>query len=191
VVQVPYVKAQQNPLDRLKARFENGSIFHADFSQRYIDSYTQDTTLSKGLIWVGREKYKVHGNHQSIVVDGQTSMVYDELRNRVIISDYDPSEDDFAPSRMLNGADSTYSIGSQNNKGEGINVVLVSEDPFAVFKKVEIQMTSDLIPVYIKAIDQTDNHIITRFKDGSFVEEQPRMFNLDYPEGAEIIDMRN
>lgn len=183
--------AQQTAFDKLKQRFETGEIFHAEFSHEYVDSYTQDSTSDKGTIWVGENKYKVRTQHQSVVVDGETSMVFDDNRNRVIMSRYEPTEDDFAPSRILNGADSTYAIESQEQQDNMTLITLVSDDPFAVFQKVEITLNADLIPLRIFAKDQADNLITTSFKEGRFVAAEQGMFHLDYPDGAEIVDMRN
>ena len=185
------LSAQQTAFDKLKQRFDNGEIFHAEFQHRYIDSYTQDTVSNKGSIWVGEDKYKVRTQNQSVVVDGETSMVFDDSRNRVILSKYEPTEDDFAPSRILNGADSTYSIESQEREDGKVFINLVSEDPFAVFQAVEITLDLELMPLRIFAKDQADNLITTTFKEGKFIAPEQGMFNLDYPEGAEIVDMRN
>lgn len=183
--------AQQTAFDKLKERFESGEIFNAEFSHQYVDSYTQDTVSNKGSIWVGEDKYKVRTQNQSVVVDGETSMVFDDSRNRVIMSKYEPAEDDFAPSRILNGADSTYSIERQEQRQGRVYITLTSGDPFAVFKEVEITLSEELIPLKIFAQDQADNLITTTFKKGSFVAAEQSMFHLDYPEGAEIVDMRN
>lgn len=185
------LQAQQTAFDQLKERFESGEIFHAEFEHQYIDSYTQDTMSSKGTIWVGKDKYKVRTQNQSVVVDGETSMVFDDNRNRVILSNYEPSEDDFAPSRILNGADSTYTIESQERRDNTIFITLGSDDPFAVFKEVEITLDGNQRPLRIFARDQADNLITTTFEEGNFIGQQPEMFHLDYPEGAEIVDMRN
>lgn len=185
------LQAQQTAFDKLKERFETGEIFNARFSHQYVDSYTQDTVSSSGTIWVGRDKYKVRAQNQSVVVDGETSMVFDDSRNRVIISTYEPAEDDFAPSRILNGADSTYTIESQEHRDASVLITLGSDDPFAVFKEVEITLNARNMPLRIFAIDQADNLITTSFKEGDFVAQEQGMFHLDYPDGAEIVDMRN
>lgn len=185
------LQAQQTAFDKLKERFESGEIFTAQFEHQYVDSYTQDTTSSKGTIWVGKDKYKVRTQNQSVVVDGKTSMVFNDSRNRVLLSDYVPAEDDFAPSRILYGADSTYAIESQERRDNTTFITMGSKDPFAVFKEVEISLSGNQMPLRIFAIDQADNLITTTFEDGSFIDQQPEMFHLDYPEGAEIVDMRN
>lgn len=185
------LQAQQTAFDELKQRFESGEIFNARFSHQYVDSYTQDTVSSSGTIWVGKDKYKVRSQNQSVVVDGETSMVFDDSRNRVIISSYEPTEDDFAPSRILNGADTAYTIESQERRDNRVYITLGSRDPFSVFKKVEITLNGNNRPLRIYAVDQADNLITTTFRDGDFIAQETAMFHLDYPEGAEIVDMRN
>lgn len=185
------LSAQQGTLDKLREKFEAGEIFQGEFTHQYIDSYTQDTSSSSGEIWVGKDRYKVRTQNQSVVVDGETSMVYSDNRNRVIISKYDPEEDDFAPSRILSGIDSTFTVSREEKVDNHINLLLASDDPFAIYQKVEIVLTSSLIPLSIEALDPADNLIITRFENGRFIEASRGMFRLDYPDEAEIVDMRN
>jgi len=183
--------AQQAAFEELIERFNTGEIFYADFTHQYVDSYTGDSVSNGGTIWVGENKYKVRTQHQLIVVDGETSRVYDSRRNRVIISTYEPEEDDFAPSRILNGADSTYVIEDEQQKNGQILITLMSEDPFAVFQKVDITLNSKFIPLRIFALDQAANRITTTFKKGTFISSRKGMFVLEYPDDAEIIGMRD
>ncbi|MDZ7680892.1 MAG: outer membrane lipoprotein carrier protein LolA [Fodinibius sp.] len=183
--------AQQTPFAELKQKFEQGAIFNADFRHQSVDSYTQDTSASSGRIWVGERKYKVRAKNQLVVVDGQTSMVYDDNRNRVILSKYVPEEDDFAPSRILNGVDSTFTVEQQKEQGSQIYIRLSSDDPFAIYKKVEIYLSKALVPQKIRAVDPVDNVITTSFSNGQFIESKDSMFSLKYPDSAEIVDMRN
>ncbi len=182
---------QDQPFSQLKKKFEQGAIFSAQFQHQSVDSYTQDTVASRGQIWVGEQQYKVRAESQTVVVDGKTSMVFDDNRNRVIISKYVPEEDDFAPSRILNGVDSTFTVEEQTEKDNEIYIRLTSDDSFAIYQKVEIYLSKALVPKKIRAVDPVDNVITTTFEDGSFVNSQQGMFVLDYPETAEIVDMRN
>jgi len=185
------LQAQNTPFDQLKEKFEQGEVFNADFHHESIDSYTQDTTASRGKIWVGQRRYKIRGNNQSVVVNGKTSMVYDTNRNRVIISKYVPEEDDFAPSRILNGIDSTFAVETQEQRGNQVYIRLSSDDDFAIYKSVEIYLSKDLIPQKIRAVDPVDNVITTTFRKGEFIRTAENLFELDYPAGAEVVDMRN
>jgi hypothetical protein len=70
-------------------------------------------------------------------------------------------------------------------------LLLTSDDPFAMYKEVEIVLSSELVPIRIQAVDPSDNVIVTQFENGSFIPSRQGMFHLDYPDGAEIVDMRN
>ncbi|TYP93814.1 Outer membrane lipoprotein-sorting protein [Fodinibius salinus] len=185
------LQAQDTPLDDLKQKFETNYIFKAQFHHQSIDSYTQDTMSSRGQIWVGGTQYKVKTEHQTVVVDGKMSMVYDKNRSRVIISKYEPSEDDFAPSRILNGIDSTFTVQSQEIRDNQHYIRLGSDDPFAIYKKVEIHLAKTLIPQKIRAVDPVDNVITTTFSNGEFVSLRKNIFELDYPDNTEVVDMRS
>ncbi|WP_340103441.1 LolA family protein [Rhodohalobacter sp. 8-1] len=190
-VQPQTISAQDTQVfDRLKSMFEQGMIFRADFTHRYEDSFTGETQQNEGRIWIGRDQYKIEGNNQVMVVDGDISRVYDATKNRVIISDYVEEEDDFAPSRMLQGVDTSYSISESAISGNRTEITLESDDPFTVFQTVTITLNSNGLPTVIQATDQANNQLTTRFEDGEFVEPDENLFELNEPQSAEIIDLR-
>lgn len=181
--------AQTPQFDQLKNKFDDGQIFKAHFNQTFIDSYTGEITQSEGEIWLDKVRYKLESEGQTVVVNGETSKVYDPSRNRVIIDNYDPEEDDFAPSRMLSGIDSTYSI-SEKSKAKSTKITLLSRDDFAVFVRVEIVIDAQAHPVKITAWDISDNEITTTFKNGTFLKPADDLFAISHPKDAEVIDMR-
>lgn len=181
--------AQTPNFNLLKERFETGEVFAADFDHTYTDSYTGESTASTGQIWIDQKRYKLMADGQIIVVNGETSRVYDKDRNRVIVDTYYPDEDDFAPSRMLSGIDSTYTV-TERKRGALTLVTLTSTDDFSVFTEVEILLDADLHPIRIIAIDISNNEIITNFSNGHFYAPESELFHLEYPEDAEVIDMR-
>jgi outer membrane lipoprotein-sorting protein len=187
---LPALQAQTPAFDQLKQKFEDGEIFNAVFSHEYHDSYTNERTHNEGEIWIGREKYRVESDEQIMVVDGEISRVYDGIRNRLLISTYDEEEDDFAPSRMLQGVDETYSVEEEQAGSETI-ITLSSDDPFAIFTLVEITLGENGSPKLIQATDQVENLLITRFENGRFFEADPSIFEMDIPEDAEEIDLRH
>lgn len=185
------ISAQNTPVfDSLKQKFEQGMIFRADFSHRYEDSFTGETQQNDGEIWIGKDQYKIEGNNQVMVVDGDISRVYDATKNRVIVSDYVEEEDDFAPSRMLQGVDESYSISETAGSGNSTQITLKSDDPFSVFQVVTIRIDQEGRPAEIQAVDQAENQLTTRFQDGEFVEPKNNLFDLNEPENAEQIDLR-
>lgn len=181
--------AQTPNFDQLKERFDTGEVFSAEFDHTYTDSYTEEVVSSSGNIWIDKVRYKLESEGQTVVVDGENSRVYDPNRNRVIIDTYYPEDDDFAPSRMLSGIDSTYSVSEEKINGR-TRITLTSNDDFAVFVEVEILLDAQLRPLEIKAWDISDNEIVTTFTNGTFQQPEDGLFELSYPDDAEIIDMR-
>lgn len=183
--------AQDTPqFDQLKQRFEDGHLFQADFVHEYHDTFTGEEQLTDGDIWVGKEQYKMRSGESTMLVDGEISRVYDGTKNRVIVSDYIEEEDDFAPSRMLQGVDDSYSVQETSENDETV-IELISEDPFSVFLSVSIYLNDQGTPTQIVAIDQVENELITTFDNGEFIEQTADSFQFQYPENAEEIDLRN
>lgn len=177
--------------DQLKQRFENDFVFKSDFTHEYNDTFTGDQQVTTGVIWVGKEQYKMRSGESIMLVDGNISRVYDNRKNRVIISDYVEEEDDFAPSRMLQGVDDTYSVDEyQNDDGQTV-IELTSADPFSIFLNVSIFLDGSGIPTRIVATDQVENELITYFNNGEFIQRTPEIFQFQYPEDAEMIDLRH
>jgi outer membrane lipoprotein-sorting protein len=184
------LKSQNPEFDKLRSNFENQKVFTADFVHSYFDSYTNETLTSEGRIWVSSEKYRLDSESQLLIVDGETSRVYDEIRNRVIISEYSEEDDDFAPSRMLNGVDSTYQIREEKLENGQNKIIMTTDDDFALYVRVEIVVDKNANPLSITAYDFSENEIITTFKNGSFLPKNEELFMLKYPQDAEIVDTR-
>jgi hypothetical protein len=182
---------ETTPFEELTQKFENGQVFHANFSHEYLDSYTGDRSAQSGEMWIGDKEYKIESATQFVAVDGEISRVYDSNRGRLIVSEYVPEEDDFAPSRILNGVDSTYTVVEEGQRADNYFIKLRSDDPFAMFQDVEITLNENDIPVKIFVRDPGDNEITTTFSGGTFINRNAAMFDLSYPDSAEVVDMRN
>jgi outer membrane lipoprotein-sorting protein len=184
------IEAQEKMFPKLRSNFENQKVFVADFEHTYFDSYTNEKLTSEGKIWVSSDKYRLDSEGQLLIVDGETSRVYDEVRNRVIISEYLEEDDDFAPSRMLNGVDSTYSITEEKLKNGLTKIRMTTEDDFALYVRVEIVVDKNANPISISAYDFSENEIVTTFINRSFLPKNEELFILSYPQDAEIVDTR-
>lgn len=177
--------------DSLKQLFETGLVFNSTFVHEYNDTFTGEQQRTEGTIWVGKDQYKMISGSNIMVVDGEISRVYDSTRNRVIISDYEEEEDDFAPSRMLQGVDDTYSVTEYRHSNGITEILLSSNDPFAIFIQVTIFLDEEGIPMRIEAIDQVENELTTFFIEGNFSPEDSEVFHFHFPESAEQIDLRH
>ncbi len=182
---------QKQPYEVLKKRFESGKILHAQFEYRYKDSFTHETSTNSGTLWISGEQYKIISPPQTILVDGETSKVYDARRNRVIISKYVEEEDDFAPSRILNGIDSTYTVAEQRATAQGYAVILRAQDPFSLYKEITITLDKNYVPEEIIAVDRANNVITTTFSDALYIKNNGAVFDITYPEDVKIVDLRN
>ena len=190
VIGSDWANAQSESLNNLKTKFENNQVMVAQFKHTFTDSYTGEVLNSEGEIIISQNGYKLTGEDQILVVDGDVSTVYDALKNRVIISIYDPEEDDFAPSRTLNGVDSTYTVSEEKERGNISRIVMETDDDFAVFPVIEIYANQNNIPLQVLAVDAADNQILTLFENARFVPKSQVDFKIVYPVDAEIIDMR-
>ncbi len=182
--------AQSLVFEELKTRFQEGVVFKADFRHTYTDAYTNENSTSDGVIWIDQNGYKLESDDKVIVVDGELSQVYEAFRNRLIISEYDPEEDDFAPSRMLSGLDDTYTASEEKLSSGNTLITLITQDDFATFLTVEIEVNAQLEPLKITAYDFADNVIVTTFENGKFENRTEETFALNVPDDAEIVDMR-
>jgi len=183
--------AQTPRFDELKSKFETGQIFSADFRHQYNDAFTGEQTVTEGKIWIGKEKYRIEADNQVMVVNGDLSKVYNRARNRLIISPYIEEEDDYAPSRMLQGVDDSYIVSEKSSDSGNPVILLENEDPFAVFEQVQITLDAEEMPREIEAIDQAENRLVTQFNNGRFIDRENSIFEMDVSGSAEIIDLRH
>jgi len=182
---------QAQSLDSLRAKFESGEVFSSSFEHIYNDTFTGETQTTTGTIWIDSSQYKIVSENSIMVVDGEVSYVYDSSKDRVIISEYVEEDDDFAPSRMLQGVDSSYSISEEPYSEGGVLINMVSDDPFSVFSEVSVELNESGIPQRIEAIDQVENELVTNFYDGRFISASDTIFRFPKPDGAEVIDLRH
>jgi outer membrane lipoprotein-sorting protein len=180
----------ENDLDRVRALFREGQVLHALMTHELTDSYTGETQEVSGVLWISSDKYKIRADHQTVLVNGVISMVYNERQNKLIISEYEPEDDDFAPSRFFSDDDELFRVTGTKQDGNGTEFTLSPEDPFEIFTEVIIRLGTDLTPDHIRATDQMDNLLVTRFTGARFLDYSDEFFEMEYPEDAEIIDLR-
>lgn len=176
--------------EALVARFRGGNIFTGTFETSTTDSFTGEESVFSGTLWLGLDRYRVETRDQILVVSDSTSRVLDRIRNRFILSDYRPEEDDVAPSRTLSRIDTSMSVTETRQRNGSTLIELVSSDPYAPLLRISITVSRDGIPVSIEAVDQVENLIVTRFSRGKWTAGVERLFTLDPPEGAEVLDLR-
>ncbi len=181
-----------NVLEQFSGLITGGMVFRAEMEHRFLDGFTGDETTTTGRVWVGFEQYKVMTRDQHISVNGNTSRVFNLRQDKVIISNYYPEEDDFAPSRLLGSYTDRFDIVRTQTLDNGLTrITLEAIDPFEIITKAELDINPDnLLLVRMFAEDQTDNSFYIDFSDGELLEKTEDVFAIDWPEEAEVIDLR-
>lgn len=188
--EVSAVTTDSPALTLLKNRFNSNVLFRAELSHQFTDSYTGETTSTYGTIWFSKDMYKIDTPDQLILVRDLISTVYNKRQKRVIYSNYDPEEDEFAPSRYFTGSNGAYISSDVANADGSVTIKITTEDPFEMFSEVNIRVSRDGSPVQIDAIDQMENTVRTTFRFGRFESFQNAVFTIQYPDDAEVVDMR-
>ncbi|KPP99673.1 MAG: outer membrane lipoprotein carrier protein LolA [Bacteroidetes bacterium HLUCCA01] len=181
---------ESQALEQLRQRFAGDVMFRAELSHHFTDAFTEEVTDTYGTIWFGRDRYRIETPDQIIVVNGTVSRVLNIRQNRLIISNYDAAEDEFAPSRFFTPGEVSYQSEDFTAPDGTHRIEITSDDPFELFQQVTIRLSREGNPVQIDAVDQMDNRIRTMFRFGRFLDLDLQQFALDPPEGAEIIDLR-
>lgn len=197
-------------LTALQERFEAGALFEADFLHRFEDDFTGEIQTYRGRILITKNEYLVRGELRRMLVDSLYSYVYEEDRNRLIISDYVEEDDEFAPSRVFKGMDETYRIteSAQGAPGDAtstagtagttgakepnsgiVSIEFVTNDPFAIYPTATLRLRNG-VPEALNAEDSAQNRIFIRFDEGRFRDGSITLGMLKVPEDAEIIDLR-
>lgn len=174
----------------LVSRFERGEVLKGKMEHVFRDSFTGEQTFHSGQILLSKNKYLISVDGQIIYVDGEISRVYNAAENKVIISEYFPEEDEFAPSRFFSTPTDRFQLTVERRTDESILMLLRTADPFEIFTEVSIILSSQGIPLEVHAIDQTENTFTTAFIEADFFPASEAVFEFAYPESAEILDLR-
>jgi outer membrane lipoprotein-sorting protein len=186
------VHAADSPaLRSLKAQFTEESLYRAEMSHHFTDSFTGETTDVFGTIWFGRDAYRIDTPDQIVIVNGDVSTVWNRRQNRVIISHYSADDDEFAPSRFFTGDHGAFQSEDVAQPRGGTMIHIRSDDPFELFSEVRIFVDADGRPLRIEATDQMENKVRTEFRFGRFERLGADLFTPDVPDGTEIIDLRD
>lgn len=177
-------------LKALQEKFQTGGVFRADMDHSYRDSFTGETSVTKGTIWLAKDGYKVETADQTILVHKGVSRVYNRSRKQLILSDYRPEEDDFAPSRFFDNDGSAFKATDRVVEGR-TTIQIAFSDPFDLLRSATIQIGTGGMPLSIAAEDQADNRMTTKFVSGRFQADSIGVFRINLPSGIEVIDLRD
>lgn len=181
--------AQKSGLEQLRNTLKKGEAFKAELNHTFIDSFTGDTLMSNGLLWIHQNGYRIEMDDKIIAVFDKKSTVYNIIKNQVIISNYSKDDDDFAPSRFINASKKEFEI-NEKRIDDGWSIEFVAKDDFAVFSQIIMDLDKNAQPKRLIARDQNGNTNISEFSSAGFVAFTKEIKEVKYPKAAEIIDLR-
>lgn len=192
VLSVFYVEnafAQISGLEQLREHLKKGQVFKAEIFHTFVDSFTGDTLISSGDVWIHQNGYRLIMDDRIIAVFDTTSMVYNTIKDQIIISNYSPNDDDFAPSRFIQSSKTDFIIQEKKLK-DGWSIEFVAKDEFAVFTQIVMSLDAKARPIKLVARDQNGNENGSEFKKVAFVSFSKEIKEISYPKTAEVIDLR-
>lgn len=151
------------------------------------DTYT-GTLLSKG------DKYKLAISKQIVICDGKTVWTYLKDANEVQISEVEPNDDSFTPTKLLTNYTKDYKSKFVQEKG---NNQIIELYPLKKGKSfIKVQLTIDKAKQQVMKFviydknGSTFTYAITKFTPDLNIADKEFVFNkADHP-GVEVNDMR-
>ncbi|WMJ74270.1 outer membrane lipoprotein carrier protein LolA [Cytophagaceae bacterium ABcell3] len=125
------VKAQNDPkaeaiLDAMSKKYQNMSGFKANFTSTMENPERGIKESASGEIVVKGGKFNLKMGGQEIINNGKTVWTYTEEANEVLITNYEPDEDDITPTNIFSMYKNGYKyilMSEINEGGKTYNVV--------------------------------------------------------------------
>lgn len=151
------------------------------------DSYS-GTLLSKG------DKYKLNISKQEVICDGKTVWTFLKDANEVQISEVEPNDDSFTPTKLLTNYTKDYKSKFIEEKGNTQVIELYPLQKGKSFTKVQLTVDKTKLQVMKFVIfdknGSTFTYAITKFTPDLTIADKEFVFNkADHP-GVEVNDMR-
>ena len=185
-------------LDAMSAKYKAIPSFKAGLSHTLINEVENMNEEVTGEIVVKGDMYKLNLSGQEIINNGTTIWTYLEEVNEVNITDYDPEEDEIAPSKIYDLYKDGYKyIWLEETSYAGVKydvVDLVPENKDSQFFKIRMEIKqSDKTLKGWKMYDKTGNiygYEISDFESDLNVDDSFFTFDLSAHSGVEVIDFR-
>ncbi|MDT8386814.1 MAG: outer membrane lipoprotein chaperone LolA [Thiogranum sp.] len=179
--------------DLVTGYFSDLDTFHANFTQRVVDTEGQQLQQSEGEVWMqrpGRFRWDYRTPYrQLIVADGEFIWTYDEDLEQATIKTVDEALSS-TPAMLLSGFKPLSEVMSSTELGETDGVLWYRLDPLqedSAVEQVRIGFRQRQLRV-IEVKDAFGND--TRISFENVEPNQPvddQMFKLDLPPGTDII----
>lgn len=187
-------KKAENILNSVTARTKSYKTISISFTytmentkKKIKDSYS-GTLLSKG------DKYKLNISKQEVICDGKTVWTFLKDANEVQISEVEPNDDSFTPTKLLTNYTKDYKSKFIEEKGNTQVIELYPLKKGKSFTKVQLTVDKTKLQVMKFVIfdknGSTFTYAISKFTPDLTIADKEFVFNkADHP-GVEINDMR-
>jgi outer membrane lipoprotein carrier protein len=187
-------KKAENILNSVTAKTKSYKTISISFTytmentkKKIKDSYS-GTLLSKG------DKYKLNISKQEVICDGKTVWTFLKDANEVQISEVEPNDDSFTPTKLLTNYTKDYKSKFIEEKGNTQVIELYPLKKGKSFTKVQLTVDKTKLQVMKFVIfdknGSTFTYAISKFTPDLTIADKEFVFNkADHP-GVEINDMR-
>ncbi len=190
-----YAQSVDTIMDRLEAKYADISSITAAFTQT-ISSHFEEEITSNGTLTVAGEKYRFESNGQIYATNGQTSWVLVEQEETFMISDVEEDNGAVSPTDLFGDFETSYEVeldGTARIDGAVHHVIrLAPKTPDAMFMEATVWMRDrDDMVTQMRYTDFNDRTYFFKMTNIEVnVALEPGTFELEAPEGYEVIDMR-
>lgn len=182
--------AQSNPVDLLKSVQEKFKEIR-NLSADIIQTVNSDNPRQGKLFFKKPESYRLEISNQIIITDGKTFWNYNKNQKKVIIDNYQKTEDNiFSINYLLFDVPNKSNISSSVD-GEFKKLTLKSKETSFPYLTIELWIDSDRLIKKVKAIDNSGTSYEIQFNRYNINQNlRTDLFSFNPPEGTKVIDLR-
>lgn len=184
------IYCQNNPVELLKTvqnKYKNIKDFSSDIKQ----SINTEKAITGKLFFKNPESYRIDLPMQLIISNGKTLWNYNKKQNKLIIDNYQKTNDNiFSINYLLFDVPAKSNVSSaMDNKFK--KIILIPKDIALPYQRIEITLNENNLISKILAIDNTDITYQISFENYKLNQKfQTEFFEFSATEGIKVIDLR-
>lgn len=185
-----FLYAQTNAVDLLKSVQENFKGIK-DLSAEIVQTVNSENPKTGKLFFKKPESYRLEISTQIIMTDGKTIWNYNKSQNKVIVDNYQKTEDNLLSINYLLFEVPKKSNLSSSSEGNLNKLILKPKDVSFPYVIVELWIDSDKLIKKVKAIDNSGTSYEVAFSSYKINQNlKKELFSFNAPEGTKVIDIR-
>ncbi len=183
--------------EQLHHRYEMIDDAVVQFEQHVKFGFSNLEQSFNGILKMKKPKhYRVESENQTIVTDGKTVWAYSKANNQVIVDNYKENSNSISPEQFMLNLPANYYASllgyEKHTTGNIVLLKLIPKDDRSFVKSVKISVEENswmLRKITIVDVNETETmYTVKDIKLNTNIKE--KTFNLETPEGAEVVDLR-